>query len=192
MALSKIWIWDSGISQHSSHDCNLFSLFKPLTNQSPVKRLDKKIALQDIGTIKVFCKGKNKQLTYLLLKKVLFMPGSGVNLMSQGQLQWEGWPLAIIKEEIEIEKHKVLARLINNNLYIPDFVDSIFSPTVLAVINQDTLQLWHSRLGHLEKQNVFWLITMSKGINLSKSPPNDACILYTKTAINVETHKDHI
>ena len=192
MTLSKIWIWESRTSPHSCHDCNLFSQFKPLTNKSPVKGLGRKIAPQGIGAIKVPCKGKNGQLTYLLLEKVLFMSGSRVNLMSEGQLQREGCPPAIVKEGIEIGEHKVLARLVNNNLYIPDLADSIFPPTALAAINQDTLQLWHSRLGHLGKQNVLRLTTMSKGIDLSKSPPNDACIPCAKTGMKVETHKDHI
>lgn len=88
------------------------------------------------------------------------MPGSEVNLIFQGQLQREGCPLTIVSEGIESGKEKILARLANNNLYIPDLADSVFPPTALAAINQDTLQLWHSRLGHLGKPNVLRLETM--------------------------------
>ena len=79
------------------------------------------------------------------------MPGSGGNLISQGQLQREGCPLAIVSEEIEIGNEKILARLVNNNLYLLDLADSLFPSTAFAAINDDTLQLWHSRLGHLGK-----------------------------------------
>ncbi len=90
LALSKIWIWDSGTSQHSSYDRSLFDNFEPLPNRSPVKRLGGQVIPLGIGSIRVSCKGKQGQLAYLNLDKVLFMPGSGVNLMSQGQLQREG------------------------------------------------------------------------------------------------------
>ncbi len=131
-------------------------------------------------------------MAYLGLDKVLFMPGSEINLISQGQLQREGCPLAIVSEGIESGKEKILARLANNNLYIPDLADSVFPPTALAAINQDTLQLWHSRLGHLGKPNVLRLETMSKGIDLSKPPPTDACPPCVKIGMKAETHKDPI
>lgn len=89
-------------------------------------------------------------------------------------------------------KTKILARLVNNNLYIPDLADSVFPLTILAAINQDTIQLWHSRLEHLGKQNVLRLATMSKGIDLSKPPPTDACPPCAKTGMKLETHKDPI
>lgn len=48
--------------------------------------------------------------------------------MSQGQLQREGCPHTIVSEGIEIGKERILARLVNNNLYIPDLADSGFPP----------------------------------------------------------------
>ena len=103
------------------------------------------------------------------------MPGSGVNLRSQGRLKREGCPLAIVSEVIETGNEKIPARLVNNNLFFPDLADSVFPSTALAAINEGTLQLWHSRLGHLGKSNDLWLVTMSKGIDLSKPPQADAC-----------------
>lgn len=81
LVLSKIRSWDSGTSQHSSHDRSLFTNFEPLPNQSPVKGLGGEVTPLGIGSIRVPCKGKQGQLAYLDLDKVLFMPGSGVNLM---------------------------------------------------------------------------------------------------------------
>lgn len=76
LILSKIWIWDSGTSQHSSHDRSLFTNFEPLPNQSLVKGLEGEVTPLGIGSIRVPCKGKQGQLAYLDLDKVLFMPGS--------------------------------------------------------------------------------------------------------------------
>ena len=87
--------------------------------------------------------------------------------MSQGQLQREGCPLAIVSEGIEIGNEKILAQLVNNKLYLPDLADSVFPSTAFAAISEDTLQLWHSRLGHLGKSNALRLATMSKDIDLS-------------------------
>ena len=192
MALLKFWIWDSGTSQHSSHNRSFFDNFEPLLNQSPVKGLGGEVIPVGISFIRVPCKRKQGQLAYLNLDKVLFMPGSGVNLMSQGQLQREGCLLAIVSEWIEIGNEKILAQLVNNNLYLPDLADPVFPSTAFAAINEYTLQLWHSRHGHLSKSNVLWLATMSKGIDLSKPPPADACPPFTRSGMKVETHKDPI
>lgn len=145
-----------------------------------------------MGLIKVPCKGKKSRLVYLDLDKILFMLGSGVNLIFQGQLQRDGCSLVIVFEKIEIGKDKILAHFDNNNLYIPNLADSIFSSTFLTAINKDTLQLWHLRFGHLRKPNVLRLATMSKGIDLLKLPPADACITYAKIGMKVETHRDPI
>ncbi len=50
--------------------------------------------------------------------------------------------------------------------------------------------MWHSRLGHLEKQNINKLAGMSEGIDLSQLPPSDACILCAHGTLQVETHID--
>ena len=50
------------------------------------------------------------------------MPDSGVNLISQGQLQEEGYTLKIVLAEIEIGPDHLLAKLIENNLYILDTI----------------------------------------------------------------------
>lgn len=50
--------------------------------------------------------------------------------------------------------------------------------------------MWHSRLGHLGKQNVVKLAGMSDGMNLSLPPPSDACIPCARGTLQVETHID--
>ena len=72
------------------------------------------------------------------------MPDSGVNLISQGQLQKEGYALKIISAGIEIEPNYVLAKLIKKNLYILNTISFQYSLSFLTVINPETLKLWHS------------------------------------------------
>lgn len=60
-------------------------------------------------------------------------------------------------------------------------------------INNETLNLWHARMGHLGHQNVRKLATLSKGIDLTKKivdkKPCDPCAI--KKARNAP-HKSHI
>ncbi len=113
------------------------------------------------------------------------MPDSGVNLISQGQLQKEGYALKIVSAGIEIKPNHVLAKLIENNLYILDTISFQHSLSSLATINSEMLKLWHFQLEDLGKQNILRLTTMSNGIDMSKPPPTDVCFLCSKTKIYV-------
>ncbi len=86
----------------------------------------------------------------------------------------------------------MLAKLIENNLYIFDTISFQHSLSSLATINPKTLKLWHSRLGHLGKQNILRLTTMSNRIDLSISPPTDACFPCSKAKMHVQPHQDKI
>lgn len=54
----------------------------------------------------------------LLLYDAHFIPNFRVNLISQQQLQKEGYILKILSSEIQINTNRILAKLIENNLYI--------------------------------------------------------------------------
>ena len=64
--------------------------------------------------------------------------------------------------------------LVVGSPFYAELADSVFPSTALTAINEDMLQLWHSRLGHLDKPNVllraiivpyilsdFWIIGIS-------------------------------
>ena len=190
--LSKLWIWDTGTSRHSTCDRKLFLNFRPLVNPFPIQGLGGAITPQGIGDIRLECKDQTGATTSLLLRDAHFMPNSGVNLISQGQLQKEGYALKIVSAGIEIGPNRVLAKLIENNLYVLDTISFQLSLSSFAGINPETLKLWHSRLGHLGKQNILRLTTMSEGIDLSKPPPTDACPPCSKAKMHVEPHQDKI
>ena len=80
----------------------------------------------------------------------------------------EGYTLTIVSGGIEIGANKVIAKFMSNNLYfITTFPQSILSFSAFIALNPHTVNMWHSRLGHLGKQNVVELARMSKGIDLS-------------------------
>ena len=91
------------------------------------------------GDIHLTCKSFNGKLQVLILNKVQYMPGAGVNLISQGQIHREGlhW-LEITSQGIRICDN-MFAWLVDNNFYLIN----ILSPgqLVLALINEDTLKI---------------------------------------------------
>ena len=52
------------------------------------------------------------------------------------------------------------------------------------------MDMWHSRLGCLGKQNIVKLAGMAKVMDLSQPPPSDACIPCTCGTLQVESHTD--
>ncbi len=59
-------------------------------------------------------------MTSILLRDAHFMPDSRVNLISQGLLQKERCAMRIVSAGMEIGPDQVMAKLIENNLYILD------------------------------------------------------------------------
>ena len=50
-----------------------------------------------------------------------------------------------------------------------------FSNSKSKPINEDTLKMWHARLGHLGRQNILKFAKVSKGIDLTAPPPREPC-----------------
>ncbi len=57
-------------------------------------------------------------------------------------------------------------------------------------MNFHIADIWHSRLGHLGKQNVVKLAGISDGMDLFLPPPSDACIPYACGTLQVGPHTD--
>ncbi len=77
----------------------------------------------------------------------------------------------------------------SSNLYfITTFPRSTLSFSAFIALNPHNVDIWHSRLCHLGKQNVVKLARMSEGIDLSQPPPSDACIRGARGILQVETH----
>ena len=175
-----------------THDQNLFLNFRSIANPRSIQGLGRPVTSQDIGDIKLECKDQTGAITSLLLRDAHFMLDSGVNLIFQGQLQREGYELKIVLAGIKIGPDQVLAKLIDNNLHILDTPNFQILLSFLAAVNPETLKIWHSRLEHLGKQNIFYLIIISEGINLLKPPPTDACPPCLQAKMKIEPNKDKI
>ena len=80
-------------------------------------------------------------MTFLLLGNTHFMPESGVNLISQGQLQKKGCLFKIVAADIEIDQEKVIAKLIENNFYILDTPNFLLLLLSFIGVNSNTLRI---------------------------------------------------
>ena len=134
------------------------------------------------------CAG-NEGLREFPLFDVLYVPDGGLNLISQGQLQRDGCPLKIVPEGIEIGNYGIIARRQDNNLYILNMWNVSEAALALAAINSEAIKMWHARLGHLGNQNILKLAGMSKGMDLTKPPPQDACPPCAIAQSQVEPHR---
>lgn len=71
------------------------------------------------------------------------MPKFGVNFISQKQLQKERYALKTVLAEIEIKIDRVMAKIIENNLYILNTPNCQFSLSSPTIINPKILKLRH-------------------------------------------------
>lgn len=129
------------------------------------------------------------------LRNVLYIPEATVSLISQGQIHRQGHHLKITSDGIAFGTSGIIAKLATNNLYLVYLAKparSSKTDLALTAINGETVKMWHERLGHLGEQNIRRLATMSEGIDLSKSPPNDACVPCTVASLQTEPHKSFI
>ena len=148
------------------------------------------MSAEEEGEVHLICRTLDGTPQILVLNKVQYMPKAGVKLISQGQIHREGMhKLEIASQGIRVGAD-MFARLVDNNLYLMDTFSP--EPLAMAAINKDILCIWHLRLGHLGHQNIIRLAHMSKGIDLSKTPPEDVCISCTEANMQVEPHRDMI
>ncbi len=102
----------------------------------------------------------------------------------------EGCTLTIIPGGIEIGTTGVIAKFMSSNLYLITTLPWTTPFSAYTALNLHTVDIWHPRLGHLEKQNVVKLVGMSDGMDLSLPPLSDTCIPCTCGTLQVETHTD--
>ena len=129
--------------------------------------------------------------TDLYLKNVLFCPESSVNLISIPQLITEGSKVDfnIMHCDITPKQGYTIRASLKNGLYV------LAVPLVLAfpahtIPNQEAVQLWHQRMGHLGQSNLQKLQDMSTGMDLNEPPNED--ILCEPCVIAKATDTPHI
>ena len=103
----------------------------------------------------------------------------------------ESYTLTIIPSGIEIGTTRVIAKFMFSNLYlITTLPQTTPSFSAYTALNPYKVDMWHSRLGHLGKQNVVELAGICDGIDLSLPPPSNSSIPFARGTLQVQPHID--
>lgn len=209
-----VWSLDSACSQHTIRDRSAFVNYTHFSIPQPVDGLAGTVKAVGGGTIRISC-NVNGQQQDISFTDALYVPNSPLNLVSFGQLDGR-CPMTLVPGGFTVGTHGIMATKQSNNLYTFDLweptlgyhsttstssvlVNSPVEDNSTSISNltlpstQDTLDVWHARLGHLGEQNVRKLATMSHGMDLAKPVsdrnPCDPCAL---TKMRTEPHKDKV
>lgn len=181
---------DTGCSQHAINDRKAFTTYDEFSQPGAVSGLGGSIQAIGVGTAIIFCDVKGMP-TPIIFTNANYVPDIPLNLISYGQLEGK-CPMKIIPGGFEIGNQGITALKHTNNLYmikrwifpstnpnsaytIPSSLHKPFPSTpsiAFPSINEDTLNQWHTRLGHLGIQNVQKLANMSSGIDLTRPIQN--------------------
>lgn len=118
-----------------------------------------------IGNVVLQCTLRDKKIK-LDLRAVLHVPDAPMNLLSFSQLHGLH-SNQLAPEGFSVGSSGILAHIRRNNLYTLSMWKEDGLNLVATTID-DTLDVWHARLGHLGEQNIKRLVNISLGIDLTK------------------------
>ena len=175
------WLMDTGATYHLTHDRSVLTSFTHTTS-TEVGGIGGDLVSPGYGTARIRCKTPTGE-SWLNLHGVLYVPNCPFNLISWSQLEAAGCPLSLIPKGFGISNHDI-----HCTLYQGLYPLQLEKPVALLSVNEDTLQMWHERLGHVGKAETI-AMTQKAGIDLSKPPPADPCIPCGRAAGKTEPHR---
>lgn len=166
---TKNFIVDSGCSSHMSNNKNIFENLEETTAVVKVAKKNNSIEATGIGTI---------EGNECILKNVLYVPEVTKNLLSVKAITENGGEVKFTKEKVIITKNNIKViegTKTENGLYEIDIdvkkvrvIKEENEESLLTVNKKEEVMFWHRKLGHLGKNNMKKLLTMSTGINITK------------------------
>ena len=168
-SFADAWILDSGCTQHTTYQKELFVSMTPVNRGPMVGISGPGPKSEAIGTIRLKClvDGELKTVDF---SNVLYTPNAKVNLLSVSQIVNKGADVQITKQGAQIKLDQLhLTANISQGLWV---LRTSADPVALKAtsLSPSAVDLWHSRLGHLGEQNVKKLANMSTGIDLKRDP----------------------
>ena len=153
------WIIDSGATQHmSSKDVNMRN-YEAMQGTKKIYLADNKtLEAKGQGDITMKCMLPNQESTDITFGRVLHVPDLQKNLISVPSITKNGGSVNFTDEKCEISTQEGLVAVGHKkgNLFVLDFDDDSFqanATTEVSTRNQ-SLELWHLRLGHLGYESV--------------------------------------
>ena len=164
------WLLDSGASSHMTSNRQLFEKYKSLSSPIAVELADDSI-LQAFGSGDILMNLTEDRS--IRLRNVLYVPGLSANLISISRIISHGHHVIIDQDGVHCKSTngtEFATGFQRNNLYVlRDFNIRMESCRVVNQIfnQQESLKLWHHRLGHLNYSDVIRLDTQNAATGIS-------------------------
>ena len=162
------WLLDSGASIHVCNESSLFEDIKP--EQSNILVGDnRQVAVTGRGTVNLKVKA-GEVINTIMLKNVALCPELGVNQVSIGRLESQGFKIMFDKGISSIMLHNELVGNANrsNNSFLYEF-ENYSNQQVLVANSVENSILWHQRLGHLSDDYMRKLDSSDFKLNANKT-----------------------
>ena len=149
MDSTSCWLIDSGCSNHMTHNKSLFKEWCEITSSKVRVGDGKHIAVKGKGTISIpTCHGTK------LITDVLYVPDINQNLLSVGELVEKGYKV-LFKNYYCLIKDGNGSDLFRIRMKGKSFVlNPLEEEQIVFLVNENTIDLWHKRLGHYHHQGL--------------------------------------
>ena len=151
------WVIDSGATSHMSNDIELFSTYKALSPGKTVKIGDGNcIPVDGVGSIKMTMRLRDGKLNEVTLPRVLHVPKLSNNLLSVRVITNRGHQVTFVDDECSMSTKA--GQLIaygekrGSLYYVFGSADKVDQDEKVHLTQDDDLELWHRRLGHINDQ----------------------------------------
>lgn len=173
--VENLHILDSGASRHTFCRLNNFRDLRPYDGPKVTGIGGINVTPEAIGTYRLYVAvdGRNVPLDF---KNALLAPSAGVNLISVSTLANQGAKIIVEGNQASIEKDgkTAMAATIKHGVYVINEPD--ITPALAALdLSDPDFELWHERLGHLSKDGINKLATMSSGIRPIQGNTCEGC-----------------
>ena len=189
------WIIDSGATQHITGNLSLFS---STPTKTFVYQNNNKVVLADGSFVAIDGYG-DVELGPILLRDVAYVPGSAFNLLSLPRAVENGANINFGQGvcTVSADDGTVIAKtgLSADGLYrismppMPPLALSAATTGTLPTPLPESPALWHQRLGHLGRDNLARLTTISTGINLPAAAFRDLNTTLCEPCADAKTHR---
>lgn len=165
---STTWLWDSGASSHMTADAGIFSSLKRIT---PFSVLTGNGFLQAKGvgriSITLDVHGERNQIE---VTDVLWIPEltGGYNLLSVPRLTKMGYTVTFSDSEVTAKLNGVVCAVgskgIMGNAWVLKLCQEECFMSQKGRTDTQPIDVWHARLGHLNKEAITKLATLATGM----------------------------
>lgn len=143
------WYIDSGASQHMCRERKWMYDVSP-TTISNIKVADNKtVAVEGCGSVNLHIKDSEGKPQKIQVRNVLYVPSLTTNLLSVSQMTKNGCEVNFGKDCCNVYQNQklILTASQYNNMYVLKDFSGI--PALLSTVDENDINLWHLRMGHL-------------------------------------------